>query len=227
MQPVIDTTPTQYALFVCFLVVGPALAIAASYVQWQRGESVVFGAFVAAGASWFGWFVSCAAAALLFPGYPVSGHPAEPVAMLCTLPGGAITGLLALAWLASRRPVTRGTRTRLLLVVSSLVLASAAVGWTLVSFHVWLMTPDARLVLPDSAVVVSEEGFSDDFLGDFTYSLTARMTLTDFHAWMLRLGLEPLPAAPLRYERPGSEDWDCGARGWYANGAGHYSAWCS
>lgn len=225
VQPVIATTATQYALGVCFLVLAPALAIAAAYLQWQREENMAFGAIVTGAAAWSGWVVSCVIAAVLFPGYPASGVPPEPVAMLFTLPGAA-TGGLCLAWLAARRTPTRGSRNVLMVLCATLTLATALSAWALVALHLALTTPYARQELPESAVILSEEEMADSFIGDFTYNIDARMSEADFHGWMDRLGLRPLPGEPLRYERPGSNQTSCGAVGSYSDGVGHFGSWC-
>jgi hypothetical protein len=226
MHPVVSTTPTQYALAVCFLIVGPALGIAATLVQWRRQENVAFGAIAACGASWLGWIVSCAVAVVLFPGYPAAGGPPEPVAMLFTVPGLA-AGAVVLRWLASRRAPTRGSP-RLFGAAGALVVAASVVlAVALVALHVDGTRWPARRELPTSAVILSEEAYEDSFLTDFRYEIDARMSHAEFRGWMQRLGLTPLSSEQSRYEDERRDGEECGATGAYRDGIGHFTAWCS
>jgi hypothetical protein len=226
VHPVMSTTPTQYALGVCFLILGPAFAIAAALVQWRRRENVAFGMIAAGGASWLGWIVSCAVAVVLFPRYPVSGAPPEPVAMLFALPGLA-AGAVVLRWLASRRDATRGSPRLFRTAGALLVVISGVLAFALVAIHVGITTWPARRELPASAVIVTEEAFEDTFLGDFTYDISARMSREEFRAWMQRLGLRATSDDRLEYEREGSNPQACGASGQYRDGIGRFSSWCS
>lgn len=226
VHPVISTTPTQYALGVCFLILGPAFGIAAALLQWRRRENVAFGVIAASGASWLGWIVSCAVAEVLFPRYPVSGGPPEPVAMLFTLPGlGA--GAVVLRWLATRRDPTRGSPRLFRTAGPLVVVISGVLAFALVALHVEMTTWPARRELPTSAVIVSEEAFEDTFLGDFRYDISARMSREEFRAWMQRLGLRATSGDRLEYERQGSNPHACGASGQYDDGIGRFSSWCS
>ena len=226
MLPVVSTTPTQYALAVCFLVLGPVFGVMGALLQWRREENVAFGAIVVVGASWLAWFVSCGVALVLFPGYPVSGAPPEPIAMAFTVPGAA-AGILVLQWLATRRPPTRGDAKRFAAAGWLAVVVGVLLSVGLVEGHARLTTSAARRALPASAVIVSEEAYADAFVGDHRYTLSARMSPAEFRDWMRRLGLRELPGRALDYEREGSSMFDCGAEGWYRNGVGHYVSWCA
>lgn len=223
VQPIsFAATPTQYALAVCFLILGPAFGLTGALLQWRREQSVVLGAVLASGASWLAWLFSCGVALALFPGYPRAG-PAALVAVTSTLPG-LVAGAVVLKWLASRRGPTRGDARHFRAGGALLLAACGCLSFALVAGHIRLITWPARRELPPGAEVLAEHGYEDTFLGDFRYEMDARMSEADFRTWMTRLGLRATSTDELRYEMDGSS---CGATGEYREGVGHFTSWCS
>jgi hypothetical protein len=223
---VVSTTPTQYALAICFLIIGPVFGIGAAIVEWRRERSVVSGAIVTTFASWVAWVAACVCAKALFPDYPSSGRPAEPVAMLFTLPG-LLTGAFVIATRARRAPPVRGSARSAGVICGISLLVAAGLAVVLVIAERALTMYPARRELPSSAVILREETYEDTFLGDFTHELEARMSPEEFRAWMRRLDMHEVSDAPLRFEAEGSSDSGCGAHGVYEDRVGRFRSWCS
>lgn len=226
VERIMDTTPTQYALAVCFLIIGPAFGIIGALVQWRREANLWFGVVTGAGASWLGWIVACAVAATLFPRYPASGGVSEPIAMLATVPG-LVAGAVVLRWLATRRAPTRNTPMPVRVGAAVLAVLGVALAVAFIRWHIGYTTWPARRSLPEQAVVVSEDGLIDTFIGDFRYTMSARMSHGEFLEWMRRLRLRPNGPDRLRFEQGGSEPDQCGAIGEYRDGIGYFESWCS
>lgn len=89
------------------------------------------------------------------------------------------------------------------------------------------LSPPARRALPPDAVVLSESrGAGEHVPATFSYTLEARMTEPEFHAWATRLELEAVATADVpTYQEPGSDDGTAGARATYRDGVGRYHAW--
>lgn len=226
MQPVVATTPTQFAFAIGILLLTPVVGAFGASLQRSRGRGAMSGFLLASGASWGGWIVGAFTAIALFPEYPGAGRPSEPVAMLFVLPG-LLGGASALRWLATRGTVVRppGRARRVGLGAAVVLAALLAVGGVLskVEIDMW----PAMRALPEGAVVLEETALMDTFLGDYTYTLRARMSESEFREWMRRLDVEPTED-PSRYGAPrdGVEP-ECGRRGRYVDGVGAFRSWCS
>jgi hypothetical protein len=225
-------TATQYALFVCFLVIGPAFGVLGGWMSRDRGRGVVLGALLASCAAWGGWLTSCVVAVVLFPHYPADPTPGEPLALVFTAPG-LVAGAVALRIIRSRGvapPRASVVDGRRAIGIATLALATGA---SLVWLHDWATTWPARRALPDGAVVIEEELLIDEFIGDYEYRLDARMSEEEFETWMRDLAMEPCPTSdsPTRWCRPGAnpdaqvDSW--GAFGRYENGIAHFGSWSS
>ena len=91
--------------------------------------------------------------------------------------------------------------------------------------------PDDHMARPQGATgrrgVIEERAVVDDFLGDFEYVLTARMSESSFREWMRRLQVAPTDD-PNRYGLPHDYiEHECGSEGRYADGVAEFHAWCS
>jgi hypothetical protein len=224
-------TSTQYALFLCFMLLGPAMGVMAGFLAHQRARGVAGAALMTLVASWSGWVVSCVCAAVMFPTYPRSGVPSEPIAMLFVVPG-FVTGGLALAWVyrsARARGSARG-EAQVGLVLTALA-ALASVG--LVQLHTYATMWPARRHLPTGAVVLREDILVDAFIGDFVYEMDARMTEGEFREWMQALELDCVPAgagldctSATSTPDPTAPDAS-GKTGRYEDGVGHFNAFSS
>jgi hypothetical protein len=224
VQPVVGATPTQYALGICFLFLGPAFGLAGGFLQWRRGLSVFAGMFAATGVSWMAWIGSCVLALFLFPEYP--RHPSEPVAMLFTLPG-LVSGALVLRWTAKRRAPERGPRWLGPALGTGLIAAVAALSVAAISVHVRALEWPAYRELPDGATVIFERAYEDSFFGEYMYEMDARMTHDEFCAWMRRLGLRPRTPEERIFERGSMEGLrGCGSRGEYEGGVARFRSNC-
>lgn len=223
MEEVTHPTATQYALACCFILIAPALGFVGAVVRRNRGGSPALGALIVAASSWTGWLASCVVAIVLFPGYPREAIP-EHIAMLFVVPGFVAAGA-ALAWIVSRRPAKRERRDELRVGIAGIALALVASAG-LVGAHRYLTVSLAIRSLPPTAVVLHEQReMYDDFLGDYFYSVTARMTPEQFRAWMQALDMPHVSAD--EYGNPHESGGDCGERGRYADGIGTYQSWCS
>lgn len=232
MQHPTSPTPTQYALFLCFMVLGPAMGVMAGYLAHRRHQGAIIATLTTLAASWSGWVVSCVGAIVMFPTYPRSGIPSEPVAMLFVVPGLA-TGGLALAWIYTRSPRTTGTARHEAGVAMILVTLAAAACVGLVELHVYATTWPARWHLPPGATVLREDIRSDPFIGDFVYEMDARMTEAEFYEWMQALSLSCAPSgaeilctSPTSTPDPYAPNAH-GKNGSYRDGVGHFSAFSS
>lgn len=222
MHEVIHTTPTQYAFGCCVLVLAPALGLIGAVVERDRGGSAALGAISVVGAGWAGWILSGSVAVALFPRYPREPIP-ETLAMLFVLPGLVSAGSV-LAFRATRRARTLGTVERERRVAATTLSVAFAIGIALVAGHRWLTRSPALRSLPAGAQLLHERRVTyDDFLGDYHYSVTARMTREEFATWMVSVGLPRITDD----EYGTDEHGDCGARGTFVDGVGSYESWCS
>lgn len=226
MHPVIATTPTQYAFAICLLIVAPVLAIFAASAQRSRGENVWKGGLLVGGASWAGWIVSGAVAAMMVSEYPGSGSPSEVIAIWFVLPG-LLSGGAALRWVVTHKPIVQPSSRGQRLALGGTVVVATLAAILLVRAHVRMTTWPGRRELPDHSQVTEEQVFSDDFLGDFEYVLRARMSESSFREWMRRLDVQPTEE-PGRYGVPHDySEHPCGSQGDYRDGVGAFHAWCS
>ena len=232
MQHPTSPTPTQYALFLCFLVFGPAMGVMAGYLAHKRSRSAAFATLATTATSWGAWLVSCVCAAVMFPTYPASGTPSEAIAMLFVVPG-FVAGGLALAWVHGRGERTSvGARSERIagLVIALLAAVSA---FALVELHIQGTTWPARRHLPSGAVVLREDILVDSFIGDHDYTMEARMTRAEFDEWMEDLALQCVDTSGVTRCRSASSSPDPtvinshGKSGWYEGGVGHFHSFSS
>lgn len=212
-------TPTQVALLVCFVVVGPTLGLAGALVSWRRARSPLRGFFAVCGAGWVSWFVACGIASFLFPRYPVDGEPSEVVVFAMTVPLGLVAAA-AILWLLSREAAPARGMTGLARLKPLALAASIAAGllvWGVYEMKTW----PARRRLPLDAVVVEEWAMEDGFLPDYSYRLRARMRERDFEGWARSLDL--VPAGPRTFE---GVDEHHERRASFADGVATYEASC-
>ena len=166
-------------------VVGPAFGLLAALEQRARGRSAALGLALGCGASWMGGIVGSMAGALTFGDFPYACPSPwlEPLFFVpCPVAG-------ALAWRAfarGPRVSSRRGRPRVWVAIAAAVLSPVLV------LSVWdgRRWP-ARRHLPEGAVVLEEGALLDDFLGDFSYRLRARMDRAQLEAWMRALDVAP------------------------------------
>ena len=234
MEPVIATTPSQYAFVVCLMLVAPFLGICAAMVQRARGENAWGGFLWVTGAGWFTGFMARALRHDLYPKYPVrefmhaqrqlgdevvpTSQPAEWVAMLFVAPT-LVACLATLRWLMTRRPVKTplSTQTKRRLALSAL--AAGLLASLLIVRDIEGSTWPAHRHLPEEATFIEETAIEDWFLGDFDYVIRAEMSEEVFRVWMGRMGVD-------KSGGDAQQEAQCGKAGSYHEGVGTFSAWC-
>ncbi len=227
------TAPTlaQYAFACCFLSVGPAMGALAATLAWARGRRVPFVSLATLGASWAGWMAGGVVAAVLFPTYPRSGVPSEPVAVSFLLPG-FVTGGLALCWVAASAPRMRWSlRAERGAIIATIALA-AVLSFGIVRGHEAATTWPARRHLPSAAVVIDENILVATVIGDFRYDIEARMTEAEFETWMGDLRMHACPTLESPHRHCGADNRteppdDHGSFGNWADGVARFSSWSS
>lgn len=195
----------------------------------NRGGRVWLGAMLGFVSSAGGWFAAAVTAALMFPSYPRSGEPSEPIALLFALPG-FFTGLAMLVAIARRSPRLEAHAKTEARSCARVAAASLVVAVALVVAHVELTMWPARRALPWTARVTHESALLDAWLPDHEYELSAEMSEAEFLSWVRELGLRPCEGAMRQgaYCRPSEfREGEDGATASYRDGVGHFHSWSS
>lgn len=220
MEPVESPSLAAYLFVLCFFLVGPLLGLRGASIQRARGKSGALGFFAVVSVAWAGWF---AAGVVLLSGSLFAPAWLEWVAPVGVVPG-ALAGGFVLRVLSAHAPVVRasepwgkGKRIAAVLAVSvaSVVLC--------VGFFRMNMSR-ARRELPPGAVLISERAWEATIPADYQYSLSARMTESEFREWVQALELVPTDD-PRRYE--GTENGtQCGKEARYFGPEALFRSWC-
>jgi hypothetical protein len=196
----------------------PLLGLLGSVVSHARGKGPLVGGGAVMLCAWIGTSLASAMSKWLFP------DPPDLLAAAFSL-GGLGLGAAVLAWLTTDPVVEPPGRRAKELVAAGMVaglLVSVWILWRAYRSTTW----PARLALPDGAEVLEEHALSDDFLGDHTYRMRARMDEASYRAWMRELHVEPTDDPRLHGAGPDDFDRGCWAEGSYDGEVATFESGC-